>query len=88
MSRESHAEIWEFTPRQREVVRRLLRGLAPKQIALTLNVDVRTIYWHVENIYRLAGVHSVGEFFAWAHRHRECCGLELVWDEPPRRAAG
>ena len=86
MSSEGHVEVWEFTPRQRDVVSRLLRGTAPKQIAHRLGLDVRTVYWHVENIYRMADVHSLGEFFAWANDHRQCCKLELVWNSPRKTA--
>lgn len=85
-SPDGHREIWEFTPRQREVIGRMLRGTSPQQIAFRLGLGVRTVYWHVENIYRLAGVHSVGEFFAWAHAHRECCSIGVVWDAPWRTA--
>jgi DNA-binding CsgD family transcriptional regulator len=84
MVKDAHVDVWDFTPRQRDVVSRLLRGNAPKQIGQRLGLDVRTVYWHIENVYRLADVHSLGEFFAWAHMHRECCSLRLIWEDVPR----
>ena len=86
MPGDDHLDIWEFTPRQRDIIARLLRGTSPKQIAMRLSLGVRTVYWHVENIYRRVGVHSLGEFFAWAHTHRECCRVGLVWDSQRRNA--
>lgn len=85
MRSERHAAIGEFTRRQREVVTHLLRGTCQKEIGLRLGVEARTVYWHVENLYRLAGVHSVGEFFAWAIKHQECCRLGRVLEHPHRR---
>ena len=86
MASERHVEIWEFTPRQRDIMSRLLLGLSPKETGLELGVEVRTVYWHIENIYRRLQVHSVGEFFAWALAHRECCGVREIWEIPQLNA--
>ena len=72
-NRPAHVEVDDLTAQERRIARRLLRGDGPKQIACVLRISARTVYWHVENVYRKTGSHSLGEFFAWAYRHRDCC---------------
>lgn len=76
---ECHVDAWDFTRRQRGIAGQLLHGRSPKQISQSLGLSVQTVYWHVENMYRRADVHSLGEFFAWATEHRECCEIERIW---------
>ena len=44
---------------------------------------MRTVYWHQENVYAETGSHSLGEFFAWAYRHHDCCGFEALFERRP-----
>ena len=47
-----------LTSRELEVIRVLATGASNKQIAEQLHVGVRTVKFHVENIYQKLGVHS------------------------------
>ena len=76
-----HFDADSLTRQQRRIVRGLLRGRASQQVACDLRLSVRTVYWHIENTYRRTGSHSVGEFFAWAYRHRECCRYVELFEE-------
>jgi DNA-binding CsgD family transcriptional regulator len=78
--RPAHFEVDDFTAQQRRITRRLRHGDGPKQIACAMGLGVRTVYWHQENIYARTGSHSLGEFFAWAYRHRDCCGYAELLD--------
>ena len=80
----AHLEVDDLTTQERRIARRLLHGDGPKQIALVLEISTRTIYWHVENVYAKTGAHSLGEFFAWAYRHRDCCGFAALFERSPR----
>ncbi|MBM3140149.1 MAG: hypothetical protein FJZ92_08025 [Chloroflexi bacterium] len=73
-----HLPVLEFTRRQREVMAGLMAGRAPRQVAIALGLEVRTVYWHVENVYERVRVHSLGAYLAWAHAHHECCRLDLM----------
>ncbi len=47
-----------LTVREREILRLLADGLAPKQIAHELHLSPKTVNTHAERIYRKLGVHS------------------------------
>jgi len=81
--RPAHLEADALTDKQRQITRRLLRGDGPKQIACAMGLGVRTVYWHQENVYARTGSHSLGDFFAWLYRHRECCGYAALFDSRP-----
>ncbi len=49
----------ELTRREREVLILIAQGLSNKEIALNLNVGVRTVETHRERIMRKLGIHSV-----------------------------
>ena len=48
----------DLTPRQRDVVARLSRGLANKQIAAELGISERAVKGHVSDLLRKYGVPS------------------------------
>jgi DNA-binding NarL/FixJ family response regulator len=47
-----------LTARQKEVVRRLVKGWSNKEIARDMNIEPRTVSVHLQNIYPRLGVHS------------------------------
>jgi DNA-binding CsgD family transcriptional regulator len=44
-------EMPEFSPREREVIALVLQGKSNKQVAFRLNISVRTVEFHLKNIY-------------------------------------
>ncbi len=48
----------EFSPREREVIQRLLEGKSNKEIALVLGISARTVEFHLKNVYRKLKVGS------------------------------
>ena len=81
-SADPHVDADSLTRQERRIVRRLLHGKGPQQIACDFQLSVRTVYWHIEHVYRKTRAHSVGEFFAWAYRHRNCCRYAELFEEP------
>ena len=81
--RPAHLKADALTVQQRRITRRLLHGDGAKQIACALRLSPRTVYWHQENLYARTGSHSLGEFLAWAYRHRDCCGYAVLFETRP-----
>ena len=52
-----------LTPRELEVCRLLVQGLALKEIAYRSNVSISTVDYHTRNLYRKLAVHSRLELF-------------------------
>ncbi len=59
-----------LSPREREVLDGLTRGLAYKQIAGELDVSIDTVRTHIRGVYRKLQVHSVAEAVGRAIRER------------------
>ncbi|MDQ2137991.1 response regulator transcription factor [Alcaligenaceae bacterium A4P071] len=59
-----------LSPREREILRHVAAGSANKQIAQTLNLSVRTIETHRQNIKRKLGIDGQAEFVKYAVEHR------------------
>ena len=57
-----------FTPREREVLGQVLRGLTNKEIAAHLNIRLRTVEFHMTSILRKVRVTSRNQLFATALR--------------------
>lgn len=55
-----------LTPREREVVLLVARGLTNRQIAGELTISERTVTTHVDHILRKLGVTSRARIAAWA----------------------
>lgn len=53
-----------LTPRQREIVLLLARGLTSKEISARLHISALTVRTHRENIMRRLGVRSTAELVA------------------------
>jgi DNA-binding NarL/FixJ family response regulator len=58
------AEVEKLSPREREVLEHLARGIPYKEIASALAVSIDTIRVHIKGIYGKLHVHSRGEAVA------------------------
>jgi DNA-binding NarL/FixJ family response regulator len=57
-------EEYDLTPKEKEILNLLVKGLAYKQIAHQVNISVETMNTHIKNIYRKLSVHSRSEVTA------------------------
>ena len=62
--RDVAAAIPPLSPRERDVLELLLRGLSEKQIAGELGIGPRTVHEYVTSLYRKFGVRSIRELMA------------------------
>ncbi len=58
-----------LTPREREIVQLVAEGKSTKEVAVTLNLSVKTAETHRSNIMRKLNLHSVGELVLYAVRN-------------------
>jgi DNA-binding NarL/FixJ family response regulator len=58
-----------LTPREREVVQLLAEGKTTKEVAVVLNMSVKTAETHRSNIMRKLGLHSVSQVVLYAVRN-------------------
>ncbi len=58
-----------LTPREREVVQLLAEGRSTKEVAVHLDLSVKTAETHRSNIMRKLGLHSVSELVLYAVRN-------------------
>jgi DNA-binding NarL/FixJ family response regulator len=59
----------QLTPREREIVQLLAEGKSNKEVAVALNLSVKTAETHRSNLMRKLGIHSVSELVLYAVRH-------------------
>lgn len=62
-----------LTPREREIVQLLAEGKCTKEVAVALNISVKTAETHRSNIMRKLNVHSVQELVLYAIRNGIIC---------------
>ena len=60
-----------LTDRELEILQLLAEGLCDKQVAQRLDITVRTVKFHNNNIYDKLAVNSRSEAVAWAWKERE-----------------
>jgi len=60
----------QLTPRQRDVLRLILRGLSIKEIAANLGLSARTVETHKYEMMQSLGVHSTTQLVTFAMEHR------------------
>lgn len=60
----------KLTHRQLEVLRLLAMGATNAQIAMSLNITLRTVKYHTASIYSKIGVHTRVEAIAWAWKNK------------------
>jgi DNA-binding CsgD family transcriptional regulator len=58
-----------LTAREREIVQLLSEGKSAKEVAVALNISVKTAETHRSNIMRKLGLHSVSELVLYAVRN-------------------
>ena len=59
----------ELTPREREVLRLVVEGLANKQIARRLGISEKTVKGHLTNLFQRIGVADRTQAALWAERN-------------------
>lgn len=79
---ESRRSAGPLTSREREVVQLLAEGKSTKEVAVALNLSVKTAETHRSNIMRKLNVHSVSELVLYAVRNN------IVQIEPPLANTG
>jgi DNA-binding NarL/FixJ family response regulator len=68
--RKGRAEkIPDLTPRQREILRSLARGLLAKEIAAELDISRKTVEYHKYRMMDLLGLKTSAELIQYAVRH-------------------
>lgn len=59
----------QLTPREREIVQLLAEGKSSKEVAMALNLSVKTAETHRANIMRKLDLHSISELVRYAIRN-------------------
>lgn len=59
-----------LTPREREVLAKIVDGKTNAQIAKDLYLSVKTVEWHRSNLMNKLGVHGVAELVSYAITHQ------------------
>jgi DNA-binding NarL/FixJ family response regulator len=67
---DSSSGVVRLTPRQREIVQLLAEGKSSKEVAVALNLSVKTAETHRANIMRKLDCHSVSEVVRYAIRNK------------------
>jgi two-component system response regulator FixJ len=52
----------QLTAREKELLQGLVAGLSNKEVAIRLNISVRTVEMHRSNLMNRLGVHTFAEF--------------------------
>jgi DNA-binding CsgD family transcriptional regulator len=76
------AQMRSLTPRERETLQLLARGLSREQIGERLGLRAGTVRTHIQNLYAKLGLHSRLDLVHFAARHG------LVTDDHRRPDAG
>ena len=63
------------TPRQRQVLARLLDGVTVQDVADTLQISVNTARMHIKNMHASTQTRTLHGLAIWAMRHGECCDV-------------
>jgi DNA-binding NarL/FixJ family response regulator len=66
----SDPELDQLTPREKEVLRLIARGLAYKQVARKLSISIKTVETHVSSVLRKLQLSSRHELARWASDRR------------------
>jgi len=58
-----------LTVKELDVYEMLVKGLQSKEVALKLNISVRTVKFHIVNIYKKLNVHDRGQLI-WSYKNK------------------
>jgi DNA-binding CsgD family transcriptional regulator len=61
----------KYSRRQRDVLKLVVAGKAPKEIAAELEISSKTVYRRIRAMCKAAAVHSPAELMVWALQHPE-----------------
>lgn len=76
MTRDGHLDLTRLTPQQRRVLRLILQNRTPKEAALELEISVRTVYDHMQQVYRRFDMRSQTDLLWRSREHWDCCGID------------
>ena len=62
------ADLSDLTPREREILQRVLAGKTNKAIAHEIDISARTVEFHLDNIYAKTGARTRLMAGIWALR--------------------
>lgn len=74
-----------LTPREREIVQLLAEGKSTKEVAVVLNVSVKTAETHRSNIMRKLKLHSISELVLYAVRNNIVQAVETPIEKETSR---
>jgi DNA-binding NarL/FixJ family response regulator len=71
-----------LTPREREIVQLLAEGKSTKEVAVVLNLSVKTAETHRSNLMRKLNLHSISEVVLYAVRNNivQLVETPVVWE--------
>jgi DNA-binding NarL/FixJ family response regulator len=78
----TEAILPRLTAREREVVQLLAEGKSTKEVAVMLNLSVKTAETHRSNIMRKLGLHCLSELVLYAVRNRIIQIAKPILEEP------
>ena len=58
-----------LTTKESDVYEMLVKGMQSKEVALKLNISVRTVKFHIVNIYKKLNVHDRGQLI-WSYKNK------------------
>jgi DNA-binding NarL/FixJ family response regulator len=62
--------VIDFSPRELQIIHLLMAGETNKEIAIELCIGVKTVEFHLGNIYSKMGVRTRTEAVVWALHHQ------------------
>jgi DNA-binding CsgD family transcriptional regulator len=76
MTGHDHLAVERLSAQQRRVFCSAVTGTSPQEIAVRLGIRPKTVYDHLQHIYRALGVAGKDELLYLARVHWDCCELE------------
>lgn len=64
-------DAFEFSPREREVVRLVAEGKCRKAIAASLSISIHTVDTHLRHVHSKTRTHSLSELVVWSFDNLE-----------------
>jgi DNA-binding NarL/FixJ family response regulator len=70
IAEEIRGDTVDLTPREREILQLIAKGLTSAQIAASVHLSVNTVNWHRTHLMSKMGAHNVAELIRYAHQNR------------------